>query len=156
MNASPNAVLAFWREAGPSNWFRKDEAFDTEIRTRFLTTYQAAAAGQLADWEATAETALALVVVLDQFPRNIFRGSAQAFAADAPARAVADRALAQLSQLNEKSEQYQCRHSESLHYTALAGARATFSGAVMRGGGCDGRSSLSCWTRSFWSAVSSV
>ena len=94
MNASLNAVLAFWREAGPSNWFRKDEAFDTEIRTRFLTTYQAAAAGQLADWEATAETALALVVVLDQFPRNIFRGSAQAFAADAPARAVADRALA--------------------------------------------------------------
>ena len=64
--------------------------------------------------------------------------------------------LAQLSQLGEKNEQYQCRHSESLHYTALAGRRAIFSGAVIRGGFCGGRSSLSWRARSFWSAVISV
>jgi hypothetical protein len=64
--------------------------------------------------------------------------------------------LAQLSQLGEKSEQYQRRHSGSFHYTALAGRRAMFSGAVIRGGFCGGRSSLSRRARSFWSAVSSV
>jgi len=65
-------------------------------------------------------------------------------------------ALAQLSQLGEKSKRYQHRHSESLHYTALAERRAVFSSAVIRGGGCGGRSSLRWRARSFWSAVSSV
>src|SRR5579864_3042320 len=64
--------------------------------------------------------------------------------------------LTQLSQLGEKNEQYQCRYSESLHYTALAGRRGIFSGAVIRGGFCGGRSSLSWRARSFWSAVISV
>ena len=94
MNASPQAVLAFWREAGPEKWFNKDPAFDDDIRRRFLETYEAAAAGQLADWEQTADGALALTIVLDQFPRNMFRGSPRAFAADPIARAVAERALA--------------------------------------------------------------
>jgi uncharacterized protein (DUF924 family) len=92
--ASPESVLAFWRAAGPDKWFNKDTAFDDEIRARFLSTYEAAAAGQLADWERTPDGALALAIVLDQFPRNMFRGSARAFAADPLARAVADRALA--------------------------------------------------------------
>jgi uncharacterized protein (DUF924 family) len=91
--AVPGTILAFWRQAGPAKWFCKNDAFDAEIKTRFFTVYAAAAAGQLTEWEATAETALALVIVLDQFPRNIFRGSARAFAADALARAVTDRAL---------------------------------------------------------------
>ena len=94
MIASPETVLAFWRAAGPDKWFKKDTAFDNDIRARFLATYEAAAAGQLADWENTPDGALALIIVLDQFPRNMFRGSARAFAADAMARAVADRALA--------------------------------------------------------------
>ena len=94
MIASPETVLAFWRAAGPDKWFNKDTAFDDEIRARFLATYEAAAAGRLADWESTPEGALALTIVLDQFPRNMFRGSARAFAADPIARAVADRALA--------------------------------------------------------------
>lgn len=92
--ASPESVVAFWLDAGPEKWFKKDEAFDAEIRGRFLPTYEAAAAGRLASWEATAEGALALLIVLDQFPRNMFRGSARAFAADPLARAVADRAIA--------------------------------------------------------------
>jgi len=86
-------VVAFWREAGPERWFNKDAAFDAEIRRRFLATYEVAAAGQLTAWEATAEGALALLILLDQFPRNMFRGSARAFAADPLARAIAAGAL---------------------------------------------------------------
>jgi len=88
-----DTVLAFWREAGPDKWFKKDATFDDDIRRRFVETYEAAAAGQLADWAATPEGALALVIVLDQFPRNLFRDSARAFATDPLAREVTDRAL---------------------------------------------------------------
>jgi uncharacterized protein (DUF924 family) len=87
-------VTAFWRAAGPSKWFRKDAAFDREIAARFLAAHEAAAAGRLADWEATPDGALALLLLLDQFPRNMFRGSARAFASDPLARAVAQRAIA--------------------------------------------------------------
>jgi uncharacterized protein (DUF924 family) len=86
-------VVAFWREAGPARWFAKDEAFDEALRANFETLHFAAARGELADWEETAEGALALLILTDQIPRNIFRGSAHAFATDAMARAVADRAL---------------------------------------------------------------
>ncbi|MGZ5853014.1 MAG: DUF924 family protein [Xanthobacteraceae bacterium] len=92
--AEPSEVLAFWREAGPKKWFTKDEAFDSTIRERFLATYEAAAKGELSAWEDTPESALALVITLDQFPRNMFRGSAQAFATDPLARAVVGRAIA--------------------------------------------------------------
>jgi uncharacterized protein (DUF924 family) len=91
---TPAEVLAFWRAAGPDKWFEKDDAFDGEIRERFLDTYTAAAAGRLAAWEEDAESVLALVIVLDQFPRNMFRGDARTYAADPLARAVADRAIA--------------------------------------------------------------
>ena len=93
MTEPAEAVLAFWRDAGPDKWFKKDDAFDAEIRTRFLATYDAAVRGELAGWEQTREGALALVIVLDQFPRNMFRGSARAFAADPLALAVATRAI---------------------------------------------------------------
>jgi uncharacterized protein (DUF924 family) len=91
--AAPQDVLAFWREAGPDNWFNKNDAFDAAIRSRFLPAYEAAAAGQLGAWEDTADGALALILVLDQFPRNMFRGDKRAFAADALAREVAHRAI---------------------------------------------------------------
>jgi uncharacterized protein (DUF924 family) len=87
-------VTAFWRAAGPSKWFSKDADFDRAITTWFLAAHEAAAAGRLSDWEATPEGALALLILLDQFPRNMFRGSARAFATDPLARAVADRAVA--------------------------------------------------------------
>jgi uncharacterized protein (DUF924 family) len=92
--ASPESVVAFWLGAGPKKWFTRDDALDAEIRERFLPTYEAAADGRLASWEATPDGALALTIVLDQFSRNMFRGSTDAFAADALARAVADRAIA--------------------------------------------------------------
>jgi len=94
MSIEPADVLAFWRAAGPDKWFEKDDAFDAEIRQEFLGAYEAAAAGGLAAWEDTADGALALVIVLDQFPRNMFRGSARTYAADPLARAVAGRAIA--------------------------------------------------------------
>jgi uncharacterized protein (DUF924 family) len=91
---APADIAAFWRNAGPENWFTKSAAFDAEIRARFLATYEAAARAELAAWEASAEGAFALVIALDQFPRNMFRNNARAFAADPLARAVADRAIA--------------------------------------------------------------
>ena len=96
-NGSANSaadVLAFWRAAGPAKWFKKDAAFDAEIASRFQVLWRDAATGALADWEAAPETALSLVLVLDQFPRNMFRGKADAFATDPLARSVAERAIA--------------------------------------------------------------
>lgn len=90
----PDDVIAFWREAGPEKWFARDDAFDAEIRARFLATHEAAARNELLAWEDTAEGAYALLLVLDQFSRNLFRGSPRAFATDAQALAVAERAIA--------------------------------------------------------------
>jgi uncharacterized protein (DUF924 family) len=91
--ASAELILTFWREAGPDKWFTRDDVFDADIREKFLATYEAAASGKLAAWEATAEGALALTIVLDQFPRNMFRGEARCYATDPLARQVANRAL---------------------------------------------------------------
>ena len=92
--ATADDVLAFWRDAGPSRWYRKDAAFDQAFRDRFLATHEAAARGELDAWLATPEGALALCILLDQFPRNAFRGSPRMFATDAKAREVARSALA--------------------------------------------------------------
>ncbi len=91
---SATDVLAFWRAAGEDKWFEKDDAFDRAIRDNFLSTYEAAAAGKVNDWEKTPDGALALIIVLDQFPRNLFRNDARAFAADPLALAVTRRAVA--------------------------------------------------------------
>jgi len=90
----PHDVVAFWQAAGRDKWFTKDAVLDAAIRERFLGLYKAATDGGLTSWEATSEGALALLILLDQFPRNMFRGSARIFAADPLARAVAERALA--------------------------------------------------------------
>jgi uncharacterized protein (DUF924 family) len=91
--ATPADILAFWRDAGPDKWFTRDDAFDAEIREKFLATHEAAAAGKLSDWEETADGTLALAILLDQFPRNMFRGQARTFATDPLARQIANRAL---------------------------------------------------------------
>jgi len=92
--ATPAGIVSFWRDAGPDKWFEKDEAFDREITSGFLVTHEAASRCELAFWEDNAEGSLALLVLLYQFPRNMFRNSAHAFATDPLARATADRALA--------------------------------------------------------------
>jgi uncharacterized protein (DUF924 family) len=86
-------VLAFWKQAGPDKWYKKDDAFDQAIRDNFLATYEAAAEGRLSAWQSSADSALALVIVLDQFPRNMFRDSPRAWATDPLARDVADSAI---------------------------------------------------------------
>ena len=94
VSTTPPEIVTFWREAGPDKWYADDQAFDLAVRSRFFAAYEAAARGGLAAWEESAEGALALVLLFDQFPRNMFRGEARAFATDAMAHAVADRALA--------------------------------------------------------------
>lgn len=76
-------------------WFRKNPTFDQQVRSRFETVYDQARQGQWEAWLETSSGSLALVVLLDQFPRNMFRGSARSFEADSQARSVARRAIAQ-------------------------------------------------------------
>lgn len=87
------AVAAFWREAGPTRWFTKDEAFDRQFRERFQALHFAAAARRCDDWMATAEGALALMLLLDQYPRNSFRGNGHMYATDPLARMFCRQAL---------------------------------------------------------------
>ncbi|MCQ0987404.1 DUF924 family protein [Jiella marina] len=90
----PQTIVEFWREAGPKRWFEKDEAFDATIRRRFGDIYEMAARGDLEGWAREANGALALVIVLDQFPRNMFRDSPLAFATDDKALEIGKMALA--------------------------------------------------------------
>ena len=90
---NPADVISFWREVGPKGWFEKDAAVDEDIRTRFLRLHETAAAGELESWEQNAEGTLALLILLDQFPRNMFRGQARAYATDPLARAIAASAI---------------------------------------------------------------
>jgi uncharacterized protein (DUF924 family) len=91
---SPADILAFWRAAGSDRWYSGDDGFDADLRHRFLGLWRKALAGELSCWEATDDGALALVIVLDQFPRNMFRGDIRAYSSDALALEVADRAIA--------------------------------------------------------------
>lgn len=79
---TPGDVIGFWREAGPGKWFNGGAAFDATCRQRFGDAHMAAARREFDGWMATADGALALLLLLDQIPRNIFRGSGHAFATD--------------------------------------------------------------------------
>jgi uncharacterized protein (DUF924 family) len=88
-------VLDFWfGELTRADWFRKDDAIDDAIRSRFLNVYERLAAGAGDEALAGPDQALAAILALDQFPRNIFRGTPRAFETDAQARDIADRAIA--------------------------------------------------------------
>ncbi|WP_054312969.1 DUF924 family protein [Mesorhizobium sp. 1M-11] len=86
-------ITAFWRKAGADAWFVKNETFDSELRNRFLDLHYAAAQRELDGWVDHAESALALMILLDQFPRNCFRGTAHMFATDPLARHFAAKAV---------------------------------------------------------------
>ena len=92
-DVKPAEILTFWREAGGERWYRRDGAFDAEVRRRFFELWQQAAAGELSSWEASDDGALALTIVLDQFPRNLFRDDAMTYASDRQARDTAARAI---------------------------------------------------------------
>lgn len=89
----PRDVLDFWFAAGPEKWFKKSDAFDVEIRRRFAETHAQAASGKLDEWGADAQGSLALILVLDQFSRNLWRNDHRAFAQDAKALALADECV---------------------------------------------------------------
>lgn len=93
MTAHPNDILGFWRNAGPGRWFKKSPAFDEAIRLKFEPVHHAAARGEYDKWAGAADGALALVILLDQFPRNLYRTSGHAFATDPKARSVARAAI---------------------------------------------------------------
>jgi uncharacterized protein (DUF924 family) len=94
MAETAESLVAFWREAGRERWFRRDDAFDALFRHRFMALHLEAAARAHDAWLETAEGALALMLALDQFPRNAFRGTAHMFATDPLALAFAERAVA--------------------------------------------------------------
>jgi uncharacterized protein (DUF924 family) len=94
ISAEAKAVLDFWFvESTPENWFQKNDDFDGEIHDRFGPVYRRAYDGELGGWIETAEGCLALVIVLDQFPRNMFRDDRRAFGTDAHARILLQYAL---------------------------------------------------------------
>jgi uncharacterized protein (DUF924 family) len=92
--AEAREVVAFWEGAGPALWFAKNAEFDRRFRERFLPLHEAAARGDYDGWNATPEGALALMILLDQFPRNAFRDTPRMYATDAAARALAAAAIA--------------------------------------------------------------
>lgn len=93
-NTQAQDILRFWfEECTPAQWWQVDAAFDAQIRERFLSTLQAAAQAELHAWRATPEGRLAEIIVLDQFSRNAYRGTPQAFAQDPMALALAQEAV---------------------------------------------------------------
>lgn len=91
---TPAAVLAFWSAAGREKWFGGGPDFDAAVREALLPPHELAASGALKGWAGTAEGALAVIILLDQVPRNVFRGTPRAFATDGLALAAAEAALA--------------------------------------------------------------
>lgn len=92
--ATPQDVILAWRDAGYEKWFSRDDAFDAMLRERFGATQAAAARAELNGWREAPDSALALVLALDQFSRNIHRSTPQAFASDPAAREIASAAIA--------------------------------------------------------------
>lgn len=94
MTASPEDIINFWREAGPKKWWRKDDGFDAAIAERFGQTHKAASEGTLDHWADKSLSMLALILLLDQFTRNLNRDSADAFSQDSKGLALAKQAVA--------------------------------------------------------------
>ena len=120
-----NEVVEFWfEELTPEDWFKKSDALDQEMRERFEELYWKASRGELFVWRTTAEGRLAEILLLDQIPRNIFRGTAQAFATDSLALVLAQEGLEQALDLPVVQRGFfymPFMHSESLvvHEVAL-------------------------------------
>jgi uncharacterized protein (DUF924 family) len=91
---TPASIVAFWfDETVKPLWYNSTPEFDQQMRDRFMSLYNNAAEGKLSEWESSAVGALALVIILDQFPLNMFRGEKTSFATEAMSREVAQRAM---------------------------------------------------------------
>jgi len=117
---TPQDVNDFWfSEASKARWFDSKPRYDRQVTARFETLWRQARDGELADWERTAEGALALVILLDQFSRNLYRGTAKAFANDPRAVGIAEQAIAReqhlvMSLIGRAFLYHPFEHSESL------------------------------------------
>ncbi|MHB8287169.1 MAG: DUF924 family protein [Caulobacteraceae bacterium] len=130
-------IVEFWVDAGPRRWFRRDYDFDAEIRRLFENVHWEAARGEHWSWGTEARGALALLLLLDQFPRNMYRGTADAFTTDPLARAVTEDALGaafdrQLTLELQPFFYLPFEHDENP--TSQAEAVARFQAYVERGG----------------------
>ena len=136
MMHGPEEVLDFWFSGDTEGyWFASTPAFDQEIRRRFAESFAQAARGELRSWEERPEGCVALCILLDQMPRNMFRGSPRAFATDAKALAIAERAVGQGFDRKLSSEHKQFLYLPFLHSEELANqlrALALFEAAGLR------------------------
>jgi uncharacterized protein (DUF924 family) len=115
----PEHLVAFWAKAGPESWFDQDASFDADFRARYLALHMKAAARKCDHWRETPQGALALLILLDQFPRNAFRGTAHMYATDGLALCYARDAvrLEQLQAVDPDLRLFFClpfAHSEAL------------------------------------------
>ena len=118
--AGAGHVLDFWLGAGPEKWYRQDDAFDDEITRRFGDLWNRGAAGALDEgWATNPRGALALIILLDQFPRNMFRGEARAFHSDERAKSIACYALDRGWDLREPEPQRQFFYMPFMHSELL-------------------------------------
>lgn len=120
MLAKHEDILSFWLdEVGPEGWYKQDDGLDGTIRSRFMETWEAAADGKLDLWMLRPDQALALLIVLDQFPRNMFRGSDRAFSTDKKALAIAKKAICDGHDLKVDEPQRQFFYLPLMHSECL-------------------------------------
>jgi uncharacterized protein (DUF924 family) len=118
---TPETVLEFWfSDSARPLWFNSTPAFDQQVHRRFESTWRDAREGRLSAWEDTPQGALALVIVLDQFPLNMFRGKAVQYSTEALARAVAGRAIARGHDRELSKQQLAFLFLPYMHSEALA------------------------------------
>ncbi len=135
-NQQAAEILEFWLAAGPSAWWRKNNKFDEEIRTRFGDLLEPAAAGDFDDWRNEAPSCLALVLVLDQFSRNLYRGSAKTFAQDEYALELAKHAVTMGFNGHQPRALYEFFYLPYMHSEKLADQEACIE--LIRAGGEEG------------------
>ena len=126
-------VVSFWLdEIGPEGWFKQEEELDTRIRDQFGSAWTDAIAGRLNEWKASTRGTLGYLILTDQFPRNMFRGTGQAFASDRLALAAAKGAIARGQDLKCSTEARQFFYMPLMHSESLADQERTICLSKMR------------------------
>lgn len=118
---NPTEILDFWvNEVGVEGWYNGSEQLDATIQERFGETWEKAGAGEFNDWACKPEGALALIIVLDQFPRNMFRGSERAFSTDRKALCIANKSIDQGQDMRVPEPQRQFFYMPMMHSESLS------------------------------------
>lgn len=138
MDKTADAVLRFWlEEVGPEGWYASDPELDARVRERFEPAWETARAGGCVSWLGEARAALALVVLLDQFPRNMFRDSAKAFSTDPRAQAAAKSAIRRGYDQREQPPARQFFYLPLMHAESVSDQERSVRLLLMRGGTAD-------------------